>query len=689
MKIIGIDIGGTFTDLLLHDVEAGTVKTHKLPSTPDDPGRALVEGVVELCGSAGLDPNEITHVFHGTTVATNSVLEHRGARTGMLTTAGYRDIVHIGRHQRPQHYSVMQEIPWQDRPFVLRRHRLPIEERIAPPDGKVITPLDEDQVRLAAATLAEDGVEAIAVCFLFAYLNDAHEMRAAEILREEVPDAFITTSADVAPQFREFERFTTTNMNAFLGPGTGRYLDRVTTALSERDVRSELRIMMSNGGLSTSAAAAKKPVSLLMSGPAAGVLGGRREASLAGRDRLITFDVGGTSADVAIVTESGIGEASARDTEVAGFPVLVPMIDIGTIGTGGGSIAYVDDAGAFKVGPRSAGASPGPACYGLGGIQPTVTDANVLLGRIEPDHFLGGKMVLDRQASLDAIQSLVERLDLGLLDVAEGIISIVNANMAQAIRARTVAKGRDPREFSFVAFGGAGPLHAAEVAEALQVPEVLVPRHPGITSATGLLSSDLRYDRTRTVLVRADSCEPAILSLAFAELEDEVRSSLAEDGAEGDEVSVEFGIECRYVGQGYELVVPVERPDQPLEAVAEFPELHAVEYGHAFDDPIEIVNLRVSGGATRAPFEEPYLPGDSLETAILGEGRTVFREKGTLSTYSTQFADRNKMPVGESLRGPAVLFQPDSTILVPPRWTATAHPSGVLVLSNSRASEAS
>ena len=395
MKTVGVDIGGTFTDLMVYDSESGLVNVHKVPSTREEPDRAMVKGLVELCERAGLHAADIDAVFHATTVATNAVLEHDGAVVGMITTRGFRDIVHIGRHQRPQHYSVMQDIPWQVMPFVHRRHRKVVSERTVPPRGEVLVELSEDEVRAAARELRAEGVEAVAVCFLHSYLNPEHERRAAAIVREEMPDAFVTTSADIVPQFREFERFTTACMSAFVGPKTGLYLERLAAALAEEGVRSDLHVMISSGGLASVRSAAERPVTLLLSGPAAGILGGQWAGALAGRRRLITFDMGGTSADIGIVTEQGVGEASARDTWVGGYPLLVPMLDVHTIGAGGGSIAFVDPAGAFRVGPRSAGAVPGPACYGLGGEDPTVTDAHVVLGRIDPDRFLGGQMHLD------------------------------------------------------------------------------------------------------------------------------------------------------------------------------------------------------------------------------------------------------------------------------------------------------
>ncbi|HEX6130816.1 MAG TPA: hydantoinase/oxoprolinase family protein, partial [Actinomycetota bacterium] len=519
MHVIGVDIGGTFTDLMLYDSGSGAVHVHKVPSTPAEPDRAMVTGLAELCTAAGIAPRDVTGVFHGTTVATNAVLEHDGALAGMVTTRGFRDIVHIGRHQRPLHYSVMQDIPWQAKPFVRRRHRKVVTERIVPPSGEVLVPLDEEEVRAAARELRAEGVEAVAVCFLFSYLNPEHERRAAAIVREEIPDAFVTTSADIVPQFREFERFTTATMSAFVGPKTGRYLERLAAGLEEEGVAGDLHVMMSSGGVASSEAAAERPVTLLLSGPAAGILGGRWAGALSGHRRLITFDMGGTSADIGIVTESGVTEASARDTWIGGYPLLVPMLDVHAIGAGGGSIAYVDEGGAFRVGPRSAGAMPGPACYGYGGAEPTISDAHVVLGRLDPDRFLGGRMKLDPQAAVDVVQRLADELGLGFAETADGILTIANSNMARAIRSRTIEKGHDPREFALVAFGGAGPLHAADVADSLGIPEVLVPPYPGITSAAGLLTSDLKYDQMRTVFQMQGSVDAERLNSELDELE--------------------------------------------------------------------------------------------------------------------------------------------------------------------------
>ena len=392
MKLIGVDVGGTFTDLVLADTDTAGAVVHKVPTTPEDPSIGVAEGVIALCGLADIDPSEIDQVLHGTTIATNAVLEHRGAVTGLITTRGYRDILHIGRHQRPQHYSLMQQIPWQSRPFVRRRHRYGVSERLVPPRGDVLVPLDEDEVRAAARALRGDGVEAIAICFLFSYLNPVHEVRARQLVLEEHPAAFVTTSAEVAPQFREFERFTTTAMNAFVGPKVRDYVSLLSRRLREAGIAGELQVMGSNGGAATVRMVQDRPVLTMLSGPAAGVLGGTWAGALSEREDLITFDMGGTSADIGIVTGGRFAEATARDTWIGGFPTLVPMIDINTIGAGGGSIARRDSGGAFRVGPQSAGAVPGPAAYGRGGSQPTVTDANVVLGRLDPDRFLGGAM---------------------------------------------------------------------------------------------------------------------------------------------------------------------------------------------------------------------------------------------------------------------------------------------------------
>jgi N-methylhydantoinase A/oxoprolinase/acetone carboxylase beta subunit len=686
MRLIGVDVGGTFTDIVLADTATGEALIHKVSTTRDDPSRGVVAGIAELCARCGAPRAAIDHVLHGTTIGTNAVLEYDGAVTGMITTAGYRDIVHIGRHQRPQHYSIRQEVPWQDRPLVQRRHRLTVAERIVPPRGEVLVPLDEAAVRAAARTLRDAGVEAIAVCFLFSYLNPAHEARARELVHEEAPGCFVCASAEVAPQFREFERFTTALLNAFVGPRLRDYVARLEGSLGTQGFTADLHVMCSNGGVATAATVAKNPVSTLLSGPAAGILGGAWSGALSGRDWLITFDVGGTSADIGIVVDGKFGEATARDTWIGGYPLLAPMIDIHTIGAGGGSIAYVDSGGAFRVGPQSAGADPGPAAYGRGGAEPTVTDANLVLGRLDPENFLGGAMRLDPDAARRAVGCLSQRLGLGLEETAEGILTIVNANMANAISSRTVQKGLDPRGFALVAFGGAGPLHGAEVARALGIPEIIVPVYPGITSAVGLLTTDLKYDAVRTEFQTGETIDLDRLNRDFAAMQAGLAAQLAADGVAAADTAFERSGDLRYVGQGYELRVPL--PDAPLDAAAlaqvfeRFGDLHRAEYGHTFPhSPIEIVNIRVSGiGHMPKIALSPPRGGGSLAEALVKSARCAFRSDGRLQSMVTPFYRRDLLPLGQTIPGPAIILQTDSTTVVPPDAALTADRSGNLIL---------
>ena len=507
MKTIGVDVGGTFTDLVFCDMDSGDLAIHKVSTTPQDPSIGVMAGIRELCEASGVLPAQIDYIFHGTTTATNAVLENKGARAGMITNDGFRDILHIGRHQRVENYSIQQDLPWQSRPLVQRRYRKTVAGRLTPPTGAELVPLDEAAVLRAAQELRDEGVESVAICFLFSYLNPAHELRAQALVRQVMPQAFVTTSAFISPQFREFERFTTAALAAFIGPKVDRYIAHLESGLRSAGMTGELRIMASNGGVATAKMVTEKPALTLLSGLAAGVLGGAWVGALMDRQRLITFDIGGTSADIGIVIDGQHTQTDARSTAIAGFPLQMPMIDVHTIGAGGGSIAHVDRGGAFRVGPQSAGAVPGPAAYGRGGLQPTVTDANLVLGRLDPNDFLGGGMKLDATAARQAVGRLAAQLNLTLNEAAEGILTIINANMANAIRSRTVQKGIDPRTFALVAFGGAGPLHGADVAAMLSIPEVIVPPYPGITSAMGLLTTDLKYDASRTLFQVSDQID--------------------------------------------------------------------------------------------------------------------------------------------------------------------------------------
>ncbi len=687
MRIIGVDVGGTFTDFVYCDMASNTIAINKVSTTPDDPSQAIIQGINELCQTNGIKPGSIDYVLHGTTTATNAVLEHQGARTGMVTNSGFRDIIHIARHQRVEHYSIMQELPWQNRPLVKRRHRKVVKGRLTPPRGDELEPLNENDVVEAAKALKAEGVEAVAVCLLFSYLNPKHENRAKEILQRELPGVFVATSSSVSPQFREFERFTTACLCAFIGPKMESYIGRLDGALKDAGLRADLRIMASNGGVATPAMVSEKPVVTLLSGLAAGVLGGAWIGGLSNRNKLITFDIGGTSADIGLVVDGNFVETDPRSSSIAGFPLLLPMIDIHTIGAGGGSIAYIDQGGGFRVGPRSAGAVPGPAAYGRGGAQPTVTDANLVLGRLDAGAFLGGSMSLDSAASHKVIEELAGRLGMDKLEAAEGVLTVINNNMANAIRSRTVQKGIDPREFALVAFGGAGPLHGAEVAAILGIPEVIVPPFPGITSAMGLLTTDLKYDAIRTQFQVSSNVDMERINTDFADMERQLLDQFAADHLPSEKVTfARFG-DLRYVGQGYELKIAF--PDGAIDETSlgevweRFHEQHQREYGHCFrQNPIEIVNVRVSGSGAMAKLESLNPPkSGSLKDARIRTGQCAFRVDGELRELETTFYRRDALPVGERFVGPAIVLQKDSTTVIPPLWGAEIDNVGNLVLT--------
>ncbi len=687
MKTIGVDVGGTFTDIVYSDMATGALSIHKVATTPADPSIGVMLGIAEICALAAVDPADIAFVFHGTTIATNAVLENKGARTGLITNEGFRDVLHIGRHQRVEHYSIMQELPWQNRPLIARRYRKTVAGRLTPPTGAELVPLDEAAVQQAAQELLAEGVTSVAICFLFSYLNPAHEDRAAAIVRAAMPGVFVTTSAQVSPQFREFERFTTAALAAFIGPKVGSYIAHLESALHELGMMAQLRIMASNGGVATAKMVTEKPALTLMSGLAAGVLGGGWVGAQTGHNRLITFDIGGTSADIGIIVDGRIVETDARSTHIAGFPLLMPMLDIHTIGAGGGSIAHIDRGGAFRVGPQSAGALPGPAAYGFGGDQPTVTDANVVLGRLAPQDFLGGAMTLDPAAALRVITELADSLGLGVNEAAEGVLTILNANMANAIRSRTVQKGIDPRGFALVAMGGAGPLQGAEVAAMLQVPLVIVPPWPGITSAMGLLTTDLKYDAVRTQFQVSTALDLDRINADFDSMTKGLAGLFEADHIPAADVRFARVGDLRYVGQGYELKVSVPvgkvSPDSMAMVFDAFHAAHAAEYGHAFPaNPIEIVNLRVIGTGAMPHLQAlKAAKGGLLKDAEIRRAPCVFRVKAALQSFDTPSYARHLLPVATPFNGPAIILQKDSTTIVPPGWTATVHPSGSIILT--------
>ena len=682
---VGVDVGGTNTDLVLES-ERG-VFVHKVQSTPEDQSVGVLKGLLELCEIAGVTREDIDLVVHGTTVATNITIEHTGAEVGMLTTRNFRDILHIARHKRPHNFSLHFDVPWQSRPLVKRRNRIPVTERILPPDGRVGTPLDENDVLEAVRVFKKRGIRSVVIGFLFSFMNDEHELRARAIVEREMPEAYVCCSSDVANVLREYERFSTAAMNAFIGPKTSVYLTNLRDQLARQGFRANLRLIQSNGGVSTVEACSRRAVNILMSGPAGGVIGGRAEGLLAGAENVITVDIGGTSADISTVPDGRIKIMNPRDSYVSGHPILVPMIDLVTIGAGGGSIAYIDSAGGFHVGPRSAGADPGPACYGKGGDEPTVTDAQVALGRLDADKMLGGDLPIDPDLASRAIEEKVGRkLGLSVTDAALGIIRVINSNMALAIRSNSVARGVDPREFSLVPFGGAGPLHGVALAEAVSARDVLVPVAPGITAAMGLLETDMQYEHVRsfiTSLTNVDEAAVERLNGLVEELVADCRRDLENDGVPPERQSFQRVAECRYHGQGFEL--RAEIPEGRLgvgdigRIVESFYAQHRLDYGYAFDDTeVELITVRVIGTDKIEPLRLRPLEranGASYESALLYSRRTTF-DDGT--TADTPRYDRGRLKAGHRVAGPAVLIQHNSTVLVPPAYAAEVSEYGSL-----------
>jgi N-methylhydantoinase A len=677
-----VDVGGTFTDIVLEQTLAGggqKVFVHKVSSTPSDQSVGVVQGVVEICKIAGVAPGDIDMVLHGTTVATNMVIERKGADVGMITTRGFRDILHMARHKRPHNFSLQFDVPWQSKPLVKRRNRLVVDERIKPPTGEVEVPLALDQVEAAAETFKKRGLKAVVICFLFSFLNNEHEVKAREIVKRVMPDAYICCSHEVVNVIREYERFSSTAMNAYIGPTTALYLERLEGRLREHGVEAAVRIMQSNGGISTIENSSRRPVGLLLSGPAGGVIGGRWTGACCDTRNVITIDVGGTSADISVIQNGELRIKNPRDTEVANLPVLVPMIDIDAIGAGGGSIAYLDPGGAFRVGPRSAGASPGPACYGKGGREPAVTDAQVVLGRLDPEHFLGGDLKIDPALAHAAVEEYVARpLGLSVREAALGILKVVNNNMALAINGNSVAKGIDPRNFTLMGFGGAGPLHATSLAEIIGAKDTISPLHPGITAAMGLLLTELQYEYTRSVLVvanKATAADFAAVNAILADLKSEAKAQLVADGVPQDKQRFTAVAECRYVGQGFELRAAM--PDGPLGpdnvqgVIRSFYDAHKQVYGHAFEDQlVEIITLRVVGASATETLKLPELPKGGRTNpseALVYTRETVFDDGSALQT--PRYA-RGQLLADDRVTGPAIVVQHNSTTIVPPGYVA-------------------
>jgi len=671
---IGIDTGGTFTDVVLADISTGDYRYHKLPTTTDDPAKAILQGIAEVVELAGAKCAEVEFVVLGTTLATNAVLEGKTARTGMLTTAGFRDVLELARQRRPHYFNL--DIP-KPVPPAARDLRIEIDERVDY-SGAVHKPLDAEQVRAAVTMLQAQKVEAVAVCFMHAYANPVHEREARELLQAAAPGVYICASHEVLAEFREFERFATTAVNASLMPIMDRYLDRFERGVHELGVPSVPRVMQSNGGAVSPAAVRRMPVNTFFSGPAGGVIGTRGLGKQLNVPDLITFDMGGTSTDVCLIKALAPAQKSQR--EMGGFPVRTRTIDLHTIGAGGGSIAWVDAGGLLKVGPMSAGAFPGPAAYGRGGARPTVTDANVVLGRLNPKTLLGGRMVMYPARARNAIEKeLCPALGVDLFEAAAGILDIVNANMMGAVRVISVEQGEDPREFALVAFGGAGPLHAADIARNMGIRRVIVPPRPGLLSALGLLHADVRGDFSLTRFMRALPSNLAAINAGFAQLRAQGEAWIEGEIGPGARSAFEWSADLRYVGQNFELILPVESanvfPDALDRLVEKFHARHGEFYGYDMrSQGVEIVNLRLAVTAARGvpPAEAAPIGGNLVQA--LAETRNVwFPETGFVSTPVYK---REAMPVGTSFDGPLIIEQMDATTVVPPKAKFTIAASG-------------
>lgn len=694
---VGIDIGGTFTDGTLVDSTTGEVTTSKVLSTPSNPASGFISAVEKLLATHGsIDPTEIEHVVHATTVATNAIIEGKTATTAFITTEGFRDMLEIARQIRPSLYDLQFEKP---QPLVPRQLCYEVPERLNA-QGEVITPLDESVVEQVVEKIAETGVEAVAVCLLHSYRNSAHEQRIGELLRAKLPDITISLSSDVVPEFREYLRASTTVINSSVAPVVSTYLSSIREKLNSSGVTSELLVMQSSGGVYPAEAASDSPVFMVESGPAAGAVAAAALGTSLGSPDVISFDMGGTTAKASLIRNGqpnvtkdySVGGAAQAGTGAfggaSGYPIRTPVVDLVEIGAGGGSIAWVDSGGALRVGPHSAGADPGPVCYGLGGTEPTITDANLVLGRLDPDYFAGGDMQLDLKGARNAIKTqCAEPLGISVEEAAHGIVEIANTAMVNALRLVSVQRGHDPRDFMLIGFGGAGPAHTVRLAEQAGIPNVLIPLAPGTASALGLLVTDVRMDSSATLIARADSVQPDDIAGHFARLEDEGAKAHQSAASSSGEPVFERAVEMRYWGQSFELSVPA--PDRELidqqwldELCESFHDAHETAYGfRAQDEPVELVNIRLTtvGKIARPNMKKLEETSSDASSALKGSRPVYFSESNGVT--ETAVYDRVKLPAGAQFSGPAIVEEPDCTTVVHPAWSVLVDEYGNLSIT--------
>ena len=671
---VAVDVGGTFTDLIVHDEQSGSVAIAKTASIPHDPAAAIMAALEQ----AEIAPRDMTFFAHGSTVGTNALITRRLPRTAVVASEGFRDVHEIRRGTKPDLWDAYSDVA---PPYVRRRDRFEVLERIDYA-GTVLTALDEDATRAVARRIKGRGYESVAVTFINAYMNGEHEARAKAIIEEEAPGVFVCTSHEILPEVFEHERFSTTIINACLAPVVSRYLASLTERLREGEYEGDVLVLHSGGGVMTAEAISRNAARIAVSGPAAGAMAGAFFARQCGFENAISLDMGGTSADISLMFEGEVRVSNEWSVEF-GYPIMFPSIEIVTIGAGGGSVAWIDPGGSLRNGPQSMGADPGPAAYQRGGTEATNTDANLVLGRLNPAGLLGGAMPLDRDAAERAVtEKVAAPLGYDATRAADAVIQVANANMADAVRLISIRRGYDPRDFCLVAFGGAGSVHAAHLARELDIPSVVVPPYPGITSALGCLLLDVRHDLFRTYLTPADTASSAALEAEFGALEEEARARLAVEGIAGEGVQLRRLMDMRYVGQWRSLTVPVSTPlEANLDASLErFHAEHEREY--AFSDreqAVEIYGLRVIGlGLVDKPAFPKLESGADLAQARTGERAVYFEEAGGFR--DTAIYERARLPAGARFQGPAIVEQMDSTTVIPPDWGAEVDEYGNIVL---------
>ena len=673
MLWLGIDVGGTFTDLVLYDEPTGSVTLAKTPSTPHDHAEGMMAGI----GRLDADLAQVARIAHGTTIATNTVLERSGAPTAVLVTRGFRDVLQVGRGNRVVLYNIKATRP----PFLVDRSLcLEVDERILF-DGTVRRAVDPDTLATVVDVLRARGIQAVAVCYLHAYANDSNERITRDTIRKAAPDLVVSTSSEVLPEYREYERFTTTVLNVYVAPRVGRYLRSLESRLAERSYRKDVAIMTSNGGTMSVTKTVEFPVHTMLSGPAAGVIGAAFVGGAAGYRDLITYDMGGTSTDVCLVEDGEF--AMTTEGRIGALPNKVLQIDINSIGAGGGSVAWLGGGGFLNVGPRSAGAVPGPAAYGRGGMEPTVTDANVVLGRLGTATPLAGEIRLDASRARATIERLGAALGLDAVHMADGLVKLAVAKMTGAIKEVSVMRGHDPRAFVLFAYGGAGPMHAAFIAQELGMARVVVPPLPGNFSAFGLLVADVRHDYVRTRLTATADLDFAELTRTFVEMRDEARGRLVEDGFGESQIRFEARLDMRYVGQAFELSVPF---GDSLTSIADveraFHRTHEARYSLAVEDPVEIVSFRLSAYGV---VPKPRLPGRAVGASAPEAARSGARDVAFDGMFvSTPVLARDRLTTEAVVTGPALVEEPGTTTVVPPGFRAWPDAHGNLVLEAER-----